>query len=357
MADGHPRMPLTESQLHIIDEFPRMFHRARTRRFEDIELEAHELFLRGIGQSSAPTGTGRILTCYSSSVAMDIVSRTLAERGGQVALIHPTFDNIPDLLKARGLDLVPVSEEELDEGVLSNLGSQVSAVFVTTPNNPTGWVLGEQSFRRLVASCEQAGRVLVMDSCFRAQDERAQYDAYAILESSGVEWVIIEDTGKLWPMQELKVGFLAWGEHTKLDLEGAFSDVLLSVSPFVLLLVADLARDADAGGYVDFRRLIGENRRVLLDTIEGTSMVIADPDSRISVARVRLPDQGPTAEELNEALVREGVHMLPCDAFHWANPAEGKHHIRIALSREQQLIGQAARALKRVASYEAAREK
>lgn len=347
-SDGHPRMPLTRSQQSIVDDLPELFAEAEKRPFHEIEAEAHAAFLHGIGQHAAPVGTGRLLSCYSSSVAMDIVARTLAERTTHVALVHPTFDNIPDLLKARGLVLVPVSEDELERGE-PDLGDEVGAVFVTTPNNPTGWVIPEESLRRLAEFCARTGRVLALDTCFRAQDMRAQYDTYALLDASGAEWVVIEDTGKLWPMLELKAGFLAWGENTRLDIVDAFSDVLLSISPVVLLLITRLARDAAEGGYDALREDLQRNRKVLADRFAGSPLNLTDPDARISVARVTLPDTGVKATRFYELMVERGVHILPCDAFHWANVEEGSRFLRVSLARGRDEVELAAKVLADVA--------
>ncbi|MGW1167374.1 aminotransferase class I/II-fold pyridoxal phosphate-dependent enzyme [Streptomyces sp. NPDC002550] len=344
VSDGHPRMPLTESQRAIVDSLPDLFDEAEKRVFEEIEAEAQQAFLHGMGQRQAPIGTGRLVSCYSSSVAMDITARALAHRTGTVALVHPTFDNIPDLLKGRGLTLLPLPEAELDRGE-PDLPDEVGAVFVTTPNNPTGWVLAEDGLRRLAAFCARTNRVLAMDTCFRAQDTRAQYDTYAILRDSGAEWVVIEDTGKLWPTLELKAGFLAWGENTDLPLLEYFSDVLLSVSPLVLLMLTKFAQDAERGGYADLHGLIARNRRALTEVLDGGPVTLTDPDARISVARVTLPDDGPDAVALYEELVQRGTHILPCGPFHWDRPGDGVRQVRLALARSGEDVIRAARTL------------
>jgi agmatinase len=348
VSDGHPRMALTEGQGAVINRLSMLFDEAVKRPLEDVEAEAQATFLHGIGQLSAPVGTGRLLSCYSSSVAMDLVARTLAERTSRVALVHPTFDNIPDLLRARGLDLVPVTEQEFENG-LTELPPDVGAVFVTTPNNPTGWVLPEPALERLARWCAQTSRVLALDACFRAQDPRAQYDSYRVLDRYGVEWVVIEDTGKLWPVLELKAGFLAWGSRTKLPLADAFSDVLLSISPVVLLLITQLALDAAGGGYAQLHNLVRRNREILVRSIEDTPLTLVDSDSRISVARLALPNGSITAEEFYHLLLRRNVHILPCAPFHWARQHECKTYLRVALARNPEEVEQAGRIIAEIA--------
>lgn len=337
LSDGHPRMSLTAGQRAIVDRLGRIFHEAHKRSFEDVEAEAQTTFLHGIGQLTAPVGTGRLVSCYSSSVAMDMVARALAGVTRRVALVHPTFDNIPDLLRAWGLELLPVSEQEFEAG-LSDLPRDVGGVFVTTPNNPTGWVLTEAMLDRLARWCAATGRLLAMDACFRGQDVRAQYDTYRVLDESGACWVVIEDTGKLWPVLELKAGFLAWGVRTDLPLMGAFSDMLLSASPMILLLITQLALDAADGGYAELHELIRRNRVILQRSIDGTLFTLTDPDSRISVARLGVPPGTVAADDIYRWLLRRNVHVLPCAGFHWARPREGEARLRVALARSAEEV-------------------
>jgi aspartate/methionine/tyrosine aminotransferase len=194
---------------------------------------------RGAARSTAVNQ--RIASCYSSSVAMDITARMLAQRTRQVALIHKAFANIPDILNGRGLVLLPLSERELAAGE-PDLSDEVGAVFVTTPSNPTGWVLPEEA------------------------------------------------------------GFLAWG-------------------------------------------LIRGNRAALADVLAGTPARLADPGSRISVARLSLPPQGPTAQQLCTRLRQENVHTLPCGPFHRARRPEGNHQLRVALARPASDVTRAAQAI------------
>jgi enduracididine biosynthesis enzyme MppP len=348
VSDGHPRMPLTQGQRAIVSGLGELYDDALKLPFDELEAETHRAFLHGLGQYSAPVGTGRLVSCYSSSVAIDLLARALAERTSHVAVIHPTFDNIPDLLKSRHLSLVPVSEGELEAGELQ-LPPEVGAVFATCPNNPTGWVASQEQLARLAGWCAATGRILALDTCFRAHDERAQYDTYRVLEDSGVEWAVVEDTGKLWPVLELKAGFLSWGPNTSLPIADAFDDLLLSVSPLILSLLTRLAQDAAAGGYAELRELIAGNRAILAEAIEGSGLTLKEPGSRISLAQVSLPPAAGQATDIYQAMLAQGIHVLPCDAFHWADPDGGTRDIRISLARAPQEVRTAAQALARAA--------
>ncbi|MFF0737852.1 aminotransferase class I/II-fold pyridoxal phosphate-dependent enzyme [Streptomyces chartreusis] len=342
LTDGHARLALSAEQAAIIADIPGMFAEASRRPFQEIEREAHTAFLHAIGQHSAPIGSGRILSCYSSTLATDIVARALPA-DATIAVLHPTFDNIADLFVTRGLNLVPLSEPALLNQDWP--GPPVSAIVVTHPNNPTGLVTPQGHLRSLAEHAARHGQTVIIDASFRGQVREAQYDTYAILDEAGADWIVIEDTGKLWPTHELKIGLLAYSERTKLPIERAFSESLLAASPVVLQLIRSLAGDWTNGGYERARSLVERNRAAVKDAIEEAGLRLADPDSQISVARIELPVDGPDSAQLYADLVTRGVHVLPCTPFHWADPDSGRRFIRVSLARPFETVQSGARTL------------
>jgi aspartate/methionine/tyrosine aminotransferase len=342
LTDGHARLVLSDEQAAIVARIPEMFAEASRRPFPDIERAAHTAFLGAIGQHSAPIGSGRILSCYSSTLATDIVARAMPA-GATVALLHPTFDNIADLFVTRGLKLVPLSEEALVDRDWP--GPPVSAIAITHPNNPTGLVTPEGHLRSLADHAVRHGQILIIDASFRGQVKDAQYDTYALLDEAGADWITIEDTGKLWPTHELKVGFLAYSERTELPIERAFSESLLAASPVVLQLIKALATDWVDGGYERARAMLDRNRAVVKKAIEAVGLRLADPTSQISVARIELPTSGPDSSLLYRDMLMRGVHVLPCAPFHWADPKSGLKFIRVSLARPFETVEAAARTL------------
>jgi aspartate/methionine/tyrosine aminotransferase len=342
LTDGHARLLLTEQQSAIVDGIPDMFSAACTRPFAEIENEAHAAFMQAIGQHSAPVGTGRILSCYSSTLATDIVARALPA-DATVAVLHPTFDNIADLMVTRGLKLVPLTEEQL----MAKEWPQppVRVVVVTHPNNPTGLVTPPEHLASLARHAVEHGQTVIIDASFRGQVRDAQYDTYAVLEEAGADWIVIEDTGKLWPTHELKIGMLAYSERTRLPIERAFSESLLAASPVVLQLVTALAADWVDGGYERANEHVQRNREMARAALEPVGLRLADPTSQISVARVELPDDGPDSALLHKELLTRGVHVLPCSPFHWADPASGLKYIRLSLARPAETVAAAVRAM------------
>jgi enduracididine biosynthesis enzyme MppP len=347
-ADGHARQDLTPRQREIIDELPNLFAEGVKQPVTELERDAFTTYFELLGQHSFPAESGRVLSCYSSSVAIEIAARSLATETNSVALINPTFDNIPDILKRVGMNLVPLPEAQFrDHNLGPHIISSVGGVFITTPNNPTGSVLPESRLQSLARQCVKYNKVLVLDTSFRGFDTRAHYDHYAVLEASGCRWIVIEDTGKLWPTLDLKVGWLVTSANIDLPVGEIYSEILLGISPLVLALVRRFAEDAASGGLSELHRFIAMNRQLLRSELADVPGIeFPDATNRGSVERIHLRDWSGVAAW--SALRERNIYVLPCRQFYWANPAEGNNAMRVALARPTSSLATAARAMRSV---------
>lgn len=343
LSDGHPRMSLTDKQQEIVGRLPELFAEARRENFADLEQRAQACFLSAIGQDCAPITEGRVRSVYSSSVGTMVVGRVLRGRHPRVAVIHPTFDNIPDLLTDH-VDLVPVSERELMDGDLAAAERRgATAVWVTTPNNPTGWALDRAHFAHIAEEAARRRMLLCLDTSFRGFDTRAQHDSYEILEATGGDYIVIEDTGKLWPTGELKAGFIVTSLSLDDVLQRALSDVLLTVSPVILRLIEELAADAAAGGFKLLHDLVARNREQVKSAVRRLDIASADDRSaRVSVSMLRFHSPA-QAHYVYSGLQRTGIHLLPCQQFYWAQPQDGGASLRIALARDSEVFDEGLR--------------
>lgn len=345
VAEGYPRFAPTPAQAAILARLPELMAEAQSTPYPVLETRAHAAFLHALGQATAPVGSGRILSFYASSVAVDVVATALARRVRTIGVIHPVIDCIPALLRSRGLTLVPISEPSLKRGDLFERHTGVEAVLCANPNNPTGTVLTASELERLAAACVEHSAPLVIDQCFRAFDTRVQYDTYAVLDRTGVEYVIVEDTGKLWPTAGVKLGFLAWSAGSRLEISEVAADVLLTAPPFSVVVVEQFAEDMARGGLRALHERIADNRAVLRAALDGNPRISqADGTSRVSVSRLRLA-RGMTGTRLWGRLLQLGVHSVPCRPFHWADPRAGERFLRIALAREPEVVERAGLAV------------
>ena len=82
-------MPLTQGQRAIVAGLGELYDDALKLPFDELEAETHRAFLHGLGQYSAPVGTGRLVSCYSSSVAIDLLARALVRCASEAHAAEP----------------------------------------------------------------------------------------------------------------------------------------------------------------------------------------------------------------------------------------------------------------------------
>ncbi|MGW5254721.1 aminotransferase class I/II-fold pyridoxal phosphate-dependent enzyme [Streptomyces sp. NPDC004012] len=349
LADGHAHQRGDAAQREITRRLPDLYEKSELSRQQDVEDVFKETFYRLAGQHSAIRHPHALL-CYSASLSIDLVGAFLANAGIRAGLLQPCFDNLAALLVRRGVALTPVSEESVTGPHLARLlagADAPGALFLTLPNNPTGFTLDAADFRRVVDICAATGTLLVIDWTFRFFGRGELWDQYAVLDRSGVSYLCIEDTGKTWPTLDVKCSILATSADVHEGLVELHNDVLLNVSPFVLtFLTAYLDDSARRGLDASVRRLIRINRRALHRALDGSVLEPGAAERTISVEWIRIAAESPSSLEVVELLGGLGIAVVPGDHFYWHDRDLGSRYIRIALARDPVLFARACAGLR-----------
>ena len=341
LADGHPRFTPFAWQEQVFGRLSERFAETAREDYDEVQSAFLETFLRSVGESFLP-GRCRYAVCYASSVAIEIVARVLRNEGERVALIEPTFDNIPDLLRSTAISLRPVREDHLEgwgPSQLKRLMGGTTTLFLTLPNNPTGFSPPAEWYDQLGAALAHEGHKLVVDCSFRGFDDQAvNLDLANRLTQQGLDFILIEDTGKLFPSQELKAGVIvasgSWSDRVWRE----FSNVILTWSPFVLGVLTDLSR-----GFADHRedltRLIARNRQAVRDGL-WRFVTPHRQESQACVEFLRLAPDLASTQTAIAAAKAAGVAVLPGGPFYWDNPSSppARNSLRIALSRDPEYV-------------------
>jgi len=225
LADAHTHQSQSQSQRNIVSNLPEIWYESERKTQYESEQAFIEKFYTLHGQHTALKRRDEIYLVYAASIAMNITATYLMQRNMRVGLIEPCFDNLHDLMHHARIQLSPLDESlfqhssEIYQNLMSN-ALTLDAIFVVDPNNPTGFSLfseGKENFLELVRFCCEYNKLLIMDTCFSAfvlASGKKRFDIYEILENSGVSYVVMEDTGKTWPLQDAKCATL----HTSKDI-------------------------------------------------------------------------------------------------------------------------------------------
>jgi aspartate/methionine/tyrosine aminotransferase len=355
LADAHTHQKQSPTQRQIVENLPDLWYEAEGRLQRDLEQDFITAFFELQRQPTA-LATGRALLAYASSISTMVAATYLMQRKMSVTLIEPCFDNLHDLLKNQRIPLNPLPEADLADvdTIYDNLCKKVTtdALFLVDPNNPTGFTLlseGRRAFEEVVRYCVDHGKLLMIDRCFASfalMDRSVPwFDIYELLESSGVSYIVIEDTGKVWPLQDAKCAILMASRDIYPAIYDIHTSVLLNVSPFVLNMLTRYLRDSQRDGFASVRNVISTNRTELGLALSETPVVLCQPRVNVSVAWLDIAPLGMDALNFQRKLLTRDVYVLPGTFFFWNERHKGNRYVRVALAREPKMFRAAARQL------------
>ncbi|PKH40012.1 aspartate aminotransferase [Pseudomonas sp. 43NM1] len=345
LADAHTHQDQSLTQQKIVDSLPELWYRAQGQTQYKSEQEFIKAFFTFHGQEHALKRHDEIYLVYAASVAMHITATYLRKRDMSVGLIEPCFDNLHDLLKHMEVPLSPLDESlfQSPRDVYANLqtaAAKVDAIFLVDPNNPTGssmFANGAQTFMEVARYCRDHGKLLILDFCFAAFIKTAggnRVDAYAILDEIGTQYIIMEDTGKTWPLQDTKCATIMSSRALNADIYSIVTSVLLNVSPFILNVVTQYINDSSDDDFESVRSVLDINREAAQKHLHGNFLKYLTPMIETSVAWFEILRDGVSADDLQAYLMNYDVYVLPGKYFFWSKPQTGQKYIRLALARK-----------------------
>lgn len=364
LADAHTRQSQSPTQRKIVERLPELWYESEKLNQRQSEERFIEAFFRSQRQVTALTTPTMLV--YASSIAMVMIANFLALRKMKVCLIEPCFDNIYDILRNMNILMdSPLIEEWLHdpEKIYENLEAHVEAdaLFIVEPNNPTGFTLEgstqnlgkrKNSYLELISYAKDYNKLLVFDFCFSSfllEDAApASFDVYKELEDSGVSYIIVEDTGKTWPLQDTKVAMLKTSRDLHNSLYNIHTSYLLNVSPFILNLVTQYVIDSEKDNFSSVFELLKQNREIARVTLQGSLLEMQNSISNVSVSWFKIKNHLIKATVLKKLVEEQGVYILPGTYFFWSDHNKGEGFMRIALARDNDLFNQAIKKLRAV---------
>ncbi len=342
MADDHARQEQSAGMNAIVDMLPQLFRRSEAALQLNLQAEFEQKAYRLAGQDAVLRSGRPVLHHYSSSLSIEIVANLLRMQGKRLGLLHPTFDNIASVLQRHGVELVEIPEDIFQRPEDASLYANCDAIFLVTPNNPTGCDPDAATFQRIIDMCQERGILLILDFSFRHfSTQLSHWDQYEYLERSGIDYLGIEDTAKTWPTLDLTVGSLVASANVHADVQRITDDLLLNVSPFIFAL---LNCYIDSDQTLECRRVAQVNRKALEAALKDTPVTLMPAAGPMSVGWIQLPE-GWRSTELTAALGLRGIAVLPGGPFFWKTPQLGEGYIRIALMRPLDTFASSAQAL------------
>lgn len=336
-ADGHAYHDVNEHYTAIIDDLQSYWQEGKNRSIPAMEKAFKNQFAELI-DSPALQGNDHFSVCPTASNSIDIAAAWLRKENKRTALIEPAFDNLYLLLKRREVDVVSFDEHALKDpeklAEVINHG-QIDALFLVNPNNPTGLEMSEAEFVYLVEQCKIHNITLLLDRTFRIYGN-TQYDDYRILDEAQVDYVVIEDTGKTWPTQDMKISIMVYPKSVSATMRLLYEEVFLCSSNFALALLKQfVAVTAQVGVDATIKNEVRNRYASVKDALEGTPLqVVENPEKcLLPLCWIDISKTGYDDITFAGLLKQHEIAVLPGRYFYWDSKISHTGHIRVSLMK------------------------
>lgn len=169
------------------------------------------------GLHGRPIAAERLAVTNSGVSALMIAAQTVVSPGDRVAVVTPVWPNvmeIPRILSASmsGVPLEPAQGKwrlDLDR-LMDALTPDTRALFLNSPNNPTGWTLPAEDRAAILARCREYGIWLIADDVYERLTFEGRTSAPSFLElaEDGDRVIGTNSFSKAWRMTGWRLGWM-----------------------------------------------------------------------------------------------------------------------------------------------------
>ena len=291
------------------------------------------------------------VTCGATE-AMASALLAIVDPGDEVIVFEPFYENYgPDaiLSGAKPVYVPLAADAELDlDRLAAAFSRRTRAIIVCTPNNPTGRVLSRRELDAIAELCQRHDAYAVTDEIYEHIYYEGEHIPIATLEGMRERTVTISGASKTFSVTGWRVGTIV-APPDATDAIRKVHDFLTVGAPAPLqeaiaVALETLGEDYYEGLARDYRARRDLLCRALVDSgfrctpPQGAYYVLADCS-----AITQQPD-----DKFSVWLTKEiGVAPVPGSSF-FGRPEAGRHLVRFAFCKTEELLREAARRLARL---------
>jgi len=182
--------------------------------------ELREAIASYVTRLHRPTGVDAIAVTNSGMSALMLATQALIGAGDHVVAVTPLWPNLVEIPKILGAGVECVELRfgprgwtlDLDR-LLAALTPATRAVYLNSPNNPTGWTLAADAQRAILAHCRRHGTWIIADDAYERlyfDVDRAGGVAPSFLDQAEPEDRVISTNtfSKSWLMTGWRLGWI-----------------------------------------------------------------------------------------------------------------------------------------------------
>jgi len=295
--------------------------------------ELREALAAYLSRLHRPTGAGEVAATSAGVNALMLVSQLLVGPGDRVVEVVPLWPNLQEIPKILGAEVATVALEfspagwTLDlERLLDALTPGTRALYLNSPNNPTGWTVTREAQRAILEHCRRHGIWIFADDAYERlyyREESGVAPSFLGLAQAGERVVSSNTFSKAWRMTGWRLGWLVVPPTLAADL-AKLIEYNTSCAP-VFVQRAGIA--ALNEGEPEVRRSLGRLRRarefLLAELASVPGVTAAVPDGAM-YAFLRVEGVADSLEFCKRLVRETGLGLAPGSAF----GAEGEGYVR-----------------------------
>lgn len=322
--------------LHTWDKNPIVYSQSQG---EPEFIDAINWYYHHCGYSFVTPKNIQITTGGSEAISMALFG--IANPGDEVIVFEPFYANYNSFAVMNGVRLVPI-QTSIDNGfhlpdrnvIEEYVTKKTKAIFICTPNNPTGTVYTKKEMDMLVDIVKQHGLFLLSDEVYRefTYDGINHVSLFSYMQDIPKQAVVLDSLSKRYSLCGARLGMLV-SLNTDL-MQGALRIAQARLSSGLIdQLMASKLKDVPKSYVEGVQKEYEKRRDVLYEGLKQISGVTIPKPEGAFYAIVGLPVRD--AEDFAKYLLttfrdkNETVMVAPAAGF-YATSGKGKNEIRIA---------------------------
>jgi aspartate aminotransferase len=266
----------------------------------------------------------RLAAVTSGVSGLMLASQMLVSPGDRVVAVTPLWPNVVEIPRILGAEVVRVPlvvregawRLDLDR-LLAALTPGTRMVVINSPNNPTGWTIGQSDIDAVLAHCRRHGIWVLADDAYeRLVHDPALPSAPSFLTryEDGDRIVSVNTFSKAWTMTGWRAGWIVAPEPLVADLGKIIEYNTSCIAEPVQRAAAIALRDGE-GEVAKLRAHLTSTRRQLVRALEALPGVEVPGAGGAMYVFFRISGHEDTLDLCKRLVAEAGLGLAPGGAF------------------------------------------
>lgn len=302
-------------------------------------IAAYETRLHG-----RPVAEDRVVVTCAGMNALMMVAELLVDPDDEVLCVTPVWPNFLRCVEIMGgrVPQVPIEPRDgrwrLDlDRLFDAVGPKTRAIYLSSPNNPTGWMAERDGLEAILAFCRREGLWIVADEVYaRIVYDRDAAPSFLDIAEPGDAVIVANSFSKSWAMTGWRLGWVVAPPHAA-DLIERLNEYNVA-SPASAAQHAGIVAIRDGEAFVrETRARYGAARDAVVEGLGAMGRVRLVPPEAAFYAFFGVEGMESPSATAREILMRANIGLAPGDAF----GAGGDGYLRICYAKTPDLLREA----------------